>query len=102
MLNDYAGTSAQGRPDIARQRAAAYQAYYEHMPLRRASIPTPDGMRLYRRLSYGDLVSFAVLDGRQYRDPPPCGWGEADACPASTIRRSRSSAPSRSVGCSTG
>ena len=82
VLNDYASTQAEGRPDIAARRAAAYQAYYEHMPLRAASIPTAAGVRLYRRLSYGDLATFSVLDGRQYRDAPPCGWGEADACPA--------------------
>jgi alkaline phosphatase D len=50
------------------RRAAAYQAYYEHMPLRRASVPTGPNMPLYRRVTYGDLAQFNVLDTRQYRD----------------------------------
>lgn len=82
VRNDYAGDLANGSGDIHEIRAAAYQAYYEHQPLRRASIPRSDEMRLYRRLPYGDLAEFNVLDGRQYRDVPPCGWGEAPACAA--------------------
>jgi alkaline phosphatase D len=50
------------------RRAAAYQAYYEHMPLRRTSVPQGPDMRLYRRISYGNLAEFNVLDTRQYRD----------------------------------
>ena len=49
-------------------RAAAFQAYYEHLPLRRASMPEGIDMQLYRRLRYGDLAEFNVLDTRQYRD----------------------------------
>lgn len=51
-----------------KRRAAAYQAYYEHMPLRISSLPKGADMRLYRGFSYGDLASFFVLDSRQYRD----------------------------------
>ena len=51
-----------------RRRAAAYQSYYEHMPLRRSSVPTGPDMLLYRRLAYGNLAEFNVLDTRQYRD----------------------------------
>ncbi|MGN9840042.1 alkaline phosphatase D family protein [Nonomuraea sp. H19] len=82
VQNDYAGVTSQQQGDIRQMRAAAYQAYYEHQPLRRSSIPTDDEMRLYRRLTYSDLAQFNVLDGRQYRDTPPCGWGEAPACDA--------------------
>jgi alkaline phosphatase D len=35
---------------------------------------------VYRRLRWGGLVQLDVLDGRQYRSVPPCGWGEANAC----------------------
>jgi alkaline phosphatase D len=31
---------------------------------------------------WGDLVQLDIVDGRQYRSIPPCGWGEADACAA--------------------
>ncbi|MCP2252306.1 alkaline phosphatase D [Prauserella aidingensis] len=53
--------------DFLVRRAAAYQAYYEHLPLRRSSVPTGPDMRIYRRLRFGTLAEFNVLDGRQYR-----------------------------------
>jgi alkaline phosphatase D len=57
------------------RRAAAYKAYYEHMPLRRRSLPQGPNLTLYRRLSFGQLASFHVLDTRQYRTNQPCGDG---------------------------
>lgn len=68
--NDYAGDRDQnGSPpaEFLIRRAAAYQAYYEHMPLRRTSVPKGPDMQLYRRLNFGDLAQFNVLDTRQYR-----------------------------------
>ena len=82
VQNDYANTQSQYEGDISALRAAAYQAYYEHLPLRAAAIPRQGRNKLYRRLEFGDLAQFSMLDGRQYRDIPPCGWGEADACAA--------------------
>ncbi|RBM12149.1 alkaline phosphatase [Streptomyces sp. PT12] len=82
VQNDYAGDVSQYEDDIRALRLAAYQAYYEHQPLRRSAIPRDHEMRLYRRLTYGDLAQFNVLDGRQYRDIPPGGWGEAPATEA--------------------
>jgi alkaline phosphatase D len=88
--NDYAdGRSASLAPRFLRRRAAAYQAYYEHMPLRAAPRPGFSAMRIYRRYDWGTLARFHVLDGRQYRTPqacPPPGRGGAtsvfeDACP---------------------
>ncbi|HYN07672.1 MAG TPA: alkaline phosphatase D family protein [Vicinamibacterales bacterium] len=63
------------------RRAAAYQAYYENMPLRRSSMPQGPSMRLYRGFSYGTLSSFFVLDTRQYRSNQPCGDGRKAPCP---------------------
>lgn len=82
--NDYADEDSQDRRDerFLRRRAAAYQAYYEHMPLRRISLPRGPNLRLYRRVTYGDLAEFSVLDTRQYRSPPPCGRGEHPRCAA--------------------
>ncbi|MEK7953469.1 alkaline phosphatase D family protein [Luteolibacter soli] len=54
-----------------RRRAAAYQAYYEHMPLRAACVPKGPGMKLYRSVRHGSLVDFHVLDTRQYRTDQP-------------------------------
>ncbi|RLL66561.1 alkaline phosphatase D family protein [Streptomyces sp. Z26] len=50
------------------RRAAAYRAYYENMPLRKPQQPQGADLRLYRRLRYGKLAQFDVLDTRQYRD----------------------------------
>jgi alkaline phosphatase D len=63
------------REQFLLRRAAAYQAYYEHMPLRRTSLPSGPDMRLYRAVRYGDLVDFDVLDTRQYRDNQAAGDG---------------------------
>jgi alkaline phosphatase D len=81
VQNDYADELSQYEGDIGALRAAAYQAWYEHQPVRRSALPGPDGgVRIHRRLHWGDLAQLDVLDGRQYRDVPPCGWGEAQAC----------------------
>ena len=50
-------------------RAAAYQAYYEHQPLRLESRPVGPDLQLFRHRTFGDLVEFNVLDTRQYRSP---------------------------------
>ncbi|GAA1027270.1 alkaline phosphatase D family protein [Virgisporangium ochraceum] len=59
------------------RRVAAFQAYYEHMPLRRSSMPNGLDMRLYRRLSFGRLASLHVLDTRQYRSDQPATLEQA-------------------------
>ena len=82
VQNDYANTQSQYEGDISALRAAAYQAWYEHQPVRRPARPGPDGPRIYRRAMWGDLAQLDIVDGRQYRSIPPCGWGEADACDA--------------------
>lgn len=53
------------------RRIAAFQAYYEHMPLRRSSLPAGLDMQVYRRLRFGSLASVHVLDTRQYRSDQP-------------------------------
>ena len=58
---------------FALRRAAAYQAYYEHQPLRLPQKPHGPDCAMYRRLSYGDLARFDVLDTRQYRSPQANG-----------------------------
>lgn len=60
------------------QRAAAYQAYYEMMPLRRRSIPRGPDIQLYRKASFGRLAEFLVLDTRQFRTDQPNGDRAAD------------------------
>ncbi|MXY70092.1 MAG: alkaline phosphatase [Acidobacteriia bacterium] len=92
--NNYAADVSE-QPDVRREaflerRAAAYQAYYEHMPLRASQIPSGPSMRLYRKLSYGRLAQFTVLDTRQYRTDQPCGDRTQPPCegasdPAATL-----------------
>ncbi|EPN46808.1 phosphodiesterase/alkaline phosphatase D, partial [Pseudomonas syringae pv. actinidiae ICMP 18807] len=76
VQNDYAAQWSQdpGVPveSFLRRRAAAYQAFYEHMPLRASSLPKGPDMRIYRALDYGRLARFHVLDGRQYRSEQAC------------------------------
>jgi alkaline phosphatase D len=67
--NDYAGDISELDDDPAsflERRAAAYQAWYEHMPVRLDPPEGPD-YDIYRSIAHGDLVRFHVLDTRQYR-----------------------------------
>lgn len=76
--NNWAG-AVPGREEslesFLHKRLAAFQAFYEHMPLRPLSRPTESGMKLYRRFEYGNLASFHMLDTRQYRDDQASGDG---------------------------
>jgi alkaline phosphatase D len=72
--NDYANDiSDSGRtPEKLRERrAAGYQAWYEHQPVR-LSAPTGPDYKIYRSMKFGDLVEIFMLDGRQYRSAKPC------------------------------
>lgn len=69
-------------PALFRQRrAAAFQALYEHQPLRAAQTPAGPNMRLHRRIAYGSLAEFTMLDTRQYRDDQVCGDTRTRNCP---------------------
>jgi alkaline phosphatase D len=84
--NNYAGLIAEDnapKEEFARRRAQAYQAYYEHMPLRRSVLRGGNNVEIYRRLNFGSLASFYMLDTRQYRSDQPCGDGSKAACPQS-------------------
>ncbi|TDB73155.1 alkaline phosphatase [Micromonospora sp. KC721] len=75
-------------PGFLARRAAALQAYYENMPLRRASVPRGIDMQLYRRVRWGRLASFHLLDTRQYRDDQACGDGYRSCAAAAEPTRS--------------
>lgn len=74
VSNDYADDAGERviGPDFLRRRAAAYKAYWEHMPLRPAMRPVGPNTKIYRSFDYGALARFAVLDDRQYRSHEPC------------------------------
>ncbi|WP_328387133.1 alkaline phosphatase D family protein [Streptomyces sp. NBC_00400] len=57
------------------RRAAAYRAYWENQPLRRPQRPDGADARLYRRVQYGRLAQFDILDTRQYRSDQAYGDG---------------------------
>ena len=83
--NDYAGERDEtGTPPevFLLRRAAAYQAYFESMPLRASVIPSGPNMRLYRRLTFGSLLDLSVLDTRQFRAKQGCGVTSATGCAA--------------------
>jgi alkaline phosphatase D len=62
------------------RRGAAFQAWYEHMPVRRRMIPRGPDVHAYRHLRFGALADLAVLDTRQYRSTQPCGDGFKANC----------------------
>jgi alkaline phosphatase D len=65
----------QDRAVFRQRRARAAQAYYEHLPLRLPQRPMGEDVRLFRRLRYGNLATFHVLDSRMFRADQACGDG---------------------------
>jgi alkaline phosphatase D len=73
--NDYADDRAEDgmeRGEFLQRRAAAYRAYYEHMPLPARMRPEGPEMRIYTQLAWGSLARFYLLDNRQYRSWQAC------------------------------
>ncbi len=73
--NDYADDRSEDlwpRERFLARRAAAYQAFWEHMPLPRAMRPEGPSMRLYARIDWGGLARFQVVDNRQFRSHQAC------------------------------
>ncbi len=82
--NNYAGEISE-EPDVdpeqfLKRRAAAYQAWYEHMPVRRTAVPRGPHARIYRSVPFGTLAEFDVLDTRQFRSDQPCGDRRVKPC----------------------
>jgi alkaline phosphatase D len=89
VVNNYAGSSPSGgqsAEQLLLRRAAAYQAFYEFMPVRISSMPRGPDMNVFRRLGFGDLVAFHVLDTRQYRAGQACGGGVRARCEGAVNR----------------
>lgn len=88
VQNDYAGLTGgdsgfadmfSNPADFAQRRAAAYQAYYENMPIRASALTkslsglaSGSELRIYQRVDVGQLATFYMLDTRQYRDRQLC------------------------------
>ncbi|MGH9211571.1 MAG: alkaline phosphatase D family protein [Acidimicrobiales bacterium] len=88
VVNNYAADTEPGDSDtttsMRARRAAAYRAYWEHLPLRLSPPDGPD-VTLYRSATFGDLAQLYLLDERQYADEPPCrdsSVSDLGNCPA--------------------
>ncbi|MER7723694.1 alkaline phosphatase D family protein [Streptomyces sp. NPDC096323] len=76
--NNYAGDTPENSvppEEFLIRRAAAYRAYWENQPLRTPQRPEGPDMKLYRRLQFGRLAQFDILDTRQYRSDQAYGDG---------------------------
>ena len=92
VVNDYADDRAANNLDrhrFLRRRAAAYRAYYEHMPLPPRMRPDGPSLKLHTQVAWGRLASFYMLDDRQYRSwhacPPPGRRATAEAAGSTTL-----------------
>ena len=91
VQNDYAadtGRKGEAASSFLALRGAAWQAFYENMPLRAASLGSPfpdtrwDALQVYRRLRWGRLAHIHLLDSRQYRSWQACRAPEAGSAGA--------------------
>jgi alkaline phosphatase D len=74
VVDNYGGTASPTDRTVAsflKRRAAAYQAWYEHMPVPPPSAADFSSMRIYGHHRFGTLLDLTMLDARQYRDPAP-------------------------------
>jgi len=88
VQNDYAGLSSGSFgpfTNFAKRRANAYQAYYEHMPLKSSfliegleGLRSGSELRLYENYQFGTLANITMLDTRQYRDKQACNPNSQD------------------------
>jgi len=82
--NNYAGGHGENLMESVEQmhfrRAAAYQAWWEHQPVRVPRAQSWADLNITRTANWGALGRFWVLDTRQYRTPQPCGAGTKPLC----------------------
>ncbi|MBW8703492.1 Alkaline phosphatase D [Streptomyces sp. MBT84] len=88
--NDYAGQvpqdpAKQSHAAFVARLTAAYQAYYEHMPVRASAIPKGPHIQMYRRLEFGRLARLNVLDTRQFRSDQATSQSGAKSASATML-----------------
>jgi len=85
VQNDYAalhpGFSGAPIPDFAARRRAAYQAFYENMPVRYSDFAQllkrqGDQVQVFGSVKFGQLATLYNLDNRQYRHRQACTPGD--------------------------
>jgi len=80
VANDYTDDVSPRTADPAqflKIRAAAYQAWYEHMPVRASARPEGASATIYGRHRFGGMLDVFLLDGRQYRSHHACLSGRS-------------------------
>lgn len=103
VVNDYADDragAADTREAFLARRAAAYQAYFENLPLPPAMRPEGPRLRLHSELEWGSLARFYVLDDRQYRSLHACPSPRKRGGPATEVDAAQCAeleAPERSM-----
>ncbi len=77
--NNYAGDIGENVYESAEQmrarRAAAYQAWWEHQPVRVPRAASWADLSIRRSIDWGALARFWVMDTRQFRSDQPCDDG---------------------------
>ncbi|MFZ6649149.1 alkaline phosphatase D family protein [Undibacterium sp. TJN25] len=102
VCNDYANDRDESAdPNFLQRRAAAYQAFYEHMPVRLPPLSTDPlrfaNMRIYDRYDWGRLGRLHVLDDRQYRAYQVCPKGGGGSTSLTTAECTERINPSRTM-----
>lgn len=79
--NNYAGLHGENTMESEEQmrlrRAAGYQAWWEHQPVRVPRATSWADLKITRAANWGAMASFWLLDTRQYRDELACNRGSA-------------------------
>jgi alkaline phosphatase D len=79
VVDNYLGEGAPGgRRAFLDRRRAAYQAWFEHMPVHPRLAEDFSAMRIYGQYRFGQMLDLMMLDLRQYRSEPD-GAGSAPA-----------------------
>ena len=75
--NNYAGFVGENvwesEEQMRDRRAAGYQAWWEHQPVRVPRARTWSELSIIRSVEWGSLAKFWMLDSRQYRSDQVCG-----------------------------
>jgi len=66
-----ASSESRSPAELLERRAAAYRAWWEHMPVRFAP-PTGPDLAIHQALDIGALARLHLIDTRQYRTPLAC------------------------------
>ena len=100
VMPDYAGDTDPYLGDqkaFLAVRAAAYKAYFEHMPISPRRVPVDASLPMHGRWRWGQLAELWSLDTRQHRDPAVCSGVHAPMDGKLLWRCDAAAAPQRTV-----